>query len=124
MATQPLKSDPFGARDTFDTGNGSADGPFIYTGFRPAWVMLKRTDSANSWYIHDTSRDTYNGSYHLLYTDGSAAESTYGVSLDILSNGFKLQTAGSPYPNGFNASGGSYIYMAFAEMPFKYSNAR
>ena len=107
------------------TGNGSTTaGPFIYTGFRPAWVMIKRNDSANSWYIHDTSRDTYNGAYHLLYTDGSAAEVTYGVSLDILSNGFKLQTAGSPYPNGFNASGGSYIFMAFSEMPFKYSNAR
>ena len=107
------------------TGNGSTtDGPFIYTGFRPAWVMIKRTDSANSWFIHDTSRDTYNGAYHLLYTDGSAAEVTYGVSLDILSNGFKLQTAGSPYANGFNASGGSYIYLAFAEMPFKYANAR
>ena len=98
------------------TGNGNADGPFVYTGFRPAWIMVKRTDSANNWTIQDSTRDPENPVFLYLSADDSDAEA--GViaegQLDFLSNGFKLrQTYGS-----HNASGGTYIYMVFAENPF------
>ena len=102
------------------TGNGSSDGPFVYTGFRPAFVMVKRTNSTGNWQIYDTARDSFNYAGLSLAPNGSAAESDGGEDLDILSNGFKARdTAGAR-----NANGGSYIYMAFAENPFKYSNAR
>ena len=101
-------------------GNGNADGPFVYTGFRPAWVMIKRTDSARSWAIVDNVRDPDNEVLQTLEADNSDAE--YGNSnvLDFLSNGFKTRSTGPSW----NASGGTYIYMAFAEQPFKYANAR
>jgi len=101
------------------TGNGSADGPFVYLGFRPKFIMFKRTDSANVWSILDSTRDTYNVTNLSLYPNNSIAEET-GKNVDFLSNGFKQrQTDG-----GWNASGGTYIYAAFAENPFKYANAR
>jgi hypothetical protein len=98
------------------TGNGNADGTFVYTGFKPAWIMVKRTDSANNWTIQDSTRDPENPVFLYFSADDSDAEA--GViaegQLDFLSNGFKLrQTYGS-----HNASGGTYIYMAFAENPF------
>jgi hypothetical protein len=103
------------------TGNGSADGPFVYLGFRPRWVMIKRTDSSNNWFILDTSRSTYNLSNAQLLPNSSAAESTNtDCNIDILSNGFKLRTA----LDASNGSGGTYIYAAFAESPFKFANAR
>jgi hypothetical protein len=106
------------------TGNGSADGPFIYTGFRPRWLMIKRTDTAgNNWVILDTSRDTYNAAGLYLYPNLSAAEDDYRAStgpIDILSNGFKQRSTLS----NVNASGATYIYAAFAESAFKFSNAR
>ena len=103
------------------TGNGSADGPFVYTGFRPKFLMIKRTDSTNSWVIQDTSRSTYNVSQNNIYAESSGAEASYGSELtDILSNGFKQRNTGV----SMNASGGSYIYMAFAEAPFKFANGR
>jgi len=103
------------------TGNGSSDGPFIFTGFRPRFLMIKRTDTTNNWVIQDTSRDTYNVSEKDLYADTSGAEATYAAEkTDILSNGFKQRQTGA----SMNASGGTYIYMAFAENPFKYANAR
>ena len=97
-------------------GNGSADGPFVYTGFKPAFVMWKRTDSAGyDWDIYDSARDTYNLAFKELLANAISAESASTVlSFDMLSNGFKLRTSN---PNG-NASGGTYIYMAFAENPF------
>ena len=104
------------------TGNGSSDGPFIYTGFRPRFVLVKESSaSGNNWVIYDTARDTYNECSKILYPNASNAEfdgST--VNLDILSNGFK------PRDNwgGNNNSGNTYIYMAFAESPFKYALAR
>jgi len=103
------------------TGNGSADGPFVYTGFRPAFVMVKRADGAQNWPIVDTGRDTYNIANKRLFPNLSSAEDT-GIPnyLDLLSNGFKCRDGNVSY----NASGGTYIYMAFAESPFKYSNAR
>ena len=101
------------------TGNGSTDGPFVYTGFRPAWLMLKRTDVANGWPVIDTKRDTYNVMGNYLYPNTSGAEATYYYA-DFTSNGFKLRATDA----GVNASGGTYIYAAFAENPFKYSLAR
>ena len=103
------------------TGNGSTDGPFIYTGFRPRWIMIKRTDDTYSWWINDSARDPRNVVGQDLAANLSQAESSDAPVQDFLSNGFKLRT--SAYP-GFNANGGSYIYMAFAENPFKYANAR
>jgi hypothetical protein len=103
------------------TGNGSADGTFVYTGFRPAYVMIKRTDGVTHWQIHDTARDTDNVMGYQLHansTDSDASASAYYI--DSLSNGFKLRMTHA----GQNASGGSYIYIAFAEQPFKHSNAR
>jgi hypothetical protein len=103
------------------TGNGSADGPFIYTGFKPRYLLIKRTDAANNWVIQDTSRSPYNVSQNNLYADTSGAEASYAAELtDILSNGFKQRGTGV----SMNASGGTYIYAAFAENPFKYANAR
>jgi hypothetical protein len=103
------------------TGNGSADGPFVYTGFRPKFLMIRRTDTAGeSWRILDTSRSQYNALRELLSPDTSGAESSVADWLDIVSNGFKFRVISS----GQNASGGTYIYMAFAENPFKYANAR
>jgi hypothetical protein len=104
------------------TGNGSADGTFVYTGFRPTFVLTKRTDSSGNWYLWDNKRIiSANGDAGLLYPDLALAESDYNASgIDLLSNGFKLRnTDGSD-----NASGGTYIYAAFAENPFKYANAR
>jgi len=103
-------------------GNASADGPFIYTGFRPAYIMLKRTDTGGyDWYVFDTKRNTYNLTNASLYPDLSAAEGVSSVSvLDILSNGFKMRGSSG----GTNPSSGTMIYAAFAENPFKYSLAR
>jgi hypothetical protein len=102
------------------TGNGSADGPFIYTGFRPRWVMRKRTDSSTdgSWIIYDTSRIVYNANNLVLFAESALAEVT-GAPIDILSNGFKLRDSAAG-----NTSGATYIYAAYAENPLKYANAR
>ena len=100
------------------TGNGSADGPFVYTGFKPAWVMTKRTDTTSGWFIQDIKRGIRNSSSGTaLEANTTLAESGIGPTnydIDFLSNGFKLRQ-GNAY---LNASGGSYIYMAFAENPF------
>jgi hypothetical protein len=103
------------------TGNASTDGPFVYTGFRPAWVMIKRSSAVNNWVIQDTSRSVYNVSQNNIYADSSGAEASYVSELtDILSNGFKQRGTGI----SMNGSGSTYIYMAFAENPFKNSLAR
>ena len=103
------------------TGNNSADGPFIYLGFRPKYFMIKRTDSsAGQWDIADSSRDPYNTVNNWLYANAIDAEAAVGSLYDFVSNGVKIRTTGS----GVNASGGTYIYAAFAENPFKYANAR
>jgi hypothetical protein len=102
------------------TGNGSADGTFVYTGFRPKFVMMKSTGTGD-WWIYDTSRSTYNAAILYLFADTSAAEvSDATEALDILSNGFKLRIA-TYQPN---TSGATFIYMAYAENPFKNSLAR
>lgn len=103
------------------TANASADGPFIYTGFRPRWIMLKRSSVAGApWSMFDTSRNTYNSTNLELDANASSAESTSGNGMDILSNGFKLRD--SVYLN--SSSGNTFIYAAFAENPFKLSLAR
>jgi hypothetical protein len=105
------------------TGNGSAtSGAFIYTGFRPRFVMIKRSDSTSSWIMIDSSRDPYNLAGQGLQANSSAAELTpasSGYPIDLLSNGFKLYETGDP-----NVSSGTYVYACFAENPFKYANAR
>lgn len=103
------------------TGNGSADGPFIFTGFRPRYVMIKRTDSTGDWFVFDTARNTVNTMSSFLRPNWSDAEATNtNHSIDLLSNGFKSRAVDS----GVNASGGTFIYMAFSESPFKNSLAR
>lgn len=101
-------------------GNGSADGPFVYCGFRPRWILLKRIDVANSWFIHDTVRNTTNPVFNYLLTDSSAAEAGTlgGNDIDITSNGFKVRNSN----NYCNANGGTYLIVAFAEHPFGGSN--
>ncbi len=104
------------------TGNGSTDGSFVYTGFKPAFVILKRTNTAQEWQLYDNQRDPYNVANHKLEPNSSNAESilTTDNNLDFLSNGFKLRQGNG----GMNASGSTYIYMAFAESPFKTATAR
>ena len=102
------------------TGNGSADGPMIYTGFRPKFVIIKRTDTTGDWYTFDSVRDPYNATQQGLSPNASASETTYTGWGDLLSNGFKIRRT----DGAWNASGGTYIYMAFAESPFRNSLAR
>jgi hypothetical protein len=101
------------------TGNGSTDGPFVYTGFRPKFVMWKRTDSTGSWFMVDSTRNTTNVTNLWLQANTNEAEQT-DAAVDYLSNGFKQRITAS----GSNGSGASYIYMAFAENPFKNALAR
>lgn len=102
-------------------GNGSADGPFVYTGFRPRWLLWRASDGGYNWRIIDTARDQYNTSGLQLYPDTAGAEGDYRSSLgiDLLSNGFKLRNGS--YENN---SGVTYIYAAFAESPFALARAR
>ena len=101
------------------TGNGSADGPFVYTGFRPRWILTKETTAANVWTINDTARDPYNAAKSNLWANQSSAEDTSTSGMDILSNGFKPRTSAN-----YNNSGQTYIFAAFAENPFQYARAR
>lgn len=102
------------------TGNGSTDGPFVWCGFKPRLVLAKRIDSAASWAMLDSARSTFNVTDAYLIPDLSNAESSpNGNPFDLLSNGFKVRTSA-----GMNASGGTYIFAAFAETPFKFANAR
>jgi len=100
------------------TGNGSADGPFVWCGFRPRYVLFKNASAAYHWFIYDTARNTVNAVTSNLYASSSAAEQA-DASLDILSNGFKLRSA-----TYINDSTNTIIFAAFAESPFKYARAR
>ena len=99
------------------TGNGNNDGTFVYTGFSPAWIMIKRTDGTGPWGMNDIKRD-FNDEYgndSSVYANTSGTESTSGsLNVDFLSNGFKLRSDNNEYNN----SGGSYVYMTFADSPF------
>jgi len=99
------------------TGNGSASGPFIYCGFQPKYILFKRTDSAESWLIKDTARNPYNSVSSDLYVDLANAEDS-SWTINVTANGFQLTSTGA-----MNASGGTYIYAAFASNPFKNSLA-
>ena len=111
-------------------GNGSSDGVFVFTGFKPAWVMIKRssaTSSASGWFMYDNKRNTFNQVSNKLDAASSQEEndpSTIGVAsnndIDFLSNGFKARTTNA----GSNKSGNTYIFLAFAEAPFKNARAR
>jgi len=111
----------FGSYD----GNSDPNGPFVYLGFRPRWLMIKRSSTASvtyGWQMYDTSRQPANtaSSDPNLWADTAAQEGTGNYTFDLLSNGFKLRSSGV----NENASGSTYIYAAFAENPFKYANAR
>jgi hypothetical protein len=103
------------------TGNGSADGPFIFTGFRPRFVMVKVSSAVDNWWIQDTSRSQTNVSADRLFPNLSNAEAVNSVyNIDFLSNGFKIRGTGT----ATNDNGATYIGFAFAENPFKNSLAR
>jgi hypothetical protein len=99
-------------------GNGNLDGTFVYTGFRPAFVMTKSVDSTSDWQMFDNKRAGYNVDNYELEANDSAAEDTSTEFIDIVSNGFKNRDTTDP-----NVAE-TYIYLAFAESPFKTSNAR
>ena len=103
------------------TGNGQADGDgiFIYTGFKPAWIMFKKSDGAANWWLFDSARDPHNQASKVLLPDNTAAEtSTSAKYFDILSNGFKLRSSEA----NWNGSGNGYVYWSFAEEPLVASN--
>jgi len=102
------------------TGNGSTDGPFIYLGFRPKFLMIKVTNAVNEWIIVDSARATYNVIGNYLLASSSGAEGSGFVLVDFLSNGFKMRNSFA----GWNGSGENIIYAAFSENPFKNSLAR
>jgi len=96
-------------------GNGNADGPFVYTGFKVGWLLLKALDSSGVWLIYDSKRDPYNFVDVQLRPSEQTGDNAAGVSysLDFLGNGFKIRTSDS----NFNTSTQKYLYMAFAENP-------
>ena len=101
-------------------GNASADGTNVYTGFKPAYVMTKQSSTTGDWTLHDSARDIDNPLFNELTANSSGAEGTSDADMDFTSNGFKIRRASGQ----FNASGATVLYLAFAEQPFKYSNAR
>lgn len=101
-------------------GNGNANGSFVYTGFRPKWLMVKMSSAAGgSWVLVDAERDPYNVTDEGLFAN-STASTNIGYAFDFTSNGFKARSTSGQ----FNANNYTYVYLAFAEQPFKYSNAR
>ena len=95
-------------------GNGNADGTFVYTGFKPAWVLARSTAASKNWIMYDNKRLGYNVSNSYLYANESNNESDSTHIIDLVSNGFKCRANSSDT----NTSGNTYIYMAFAESPF------
>ncbi len=101
-------------------GNGDTDGIFVFTNFRPAWIMMKETSSSSRWSIYDNKRDTNNPNQKYLRAQATNAETTsVNNDVDFLSNGFKMRGTGEP-----NASGITYLYLAFAEAPYKNARAK
>ena len=94
------------------TGNGNTDGTFVYTGFKPAFILIKRTDTTKNWFLHDNKRNGYNPQNNYVNPNLSDAENSY-TEFDILSNGFKIRSSGT----GHNQSGGTYIYYTVAAEP-------
>jgi len=102
------------------TGNGDADGAFVYTGFKPAFLMFKVTSTTDSWQIYDTTRQDSNVFGRSLTPNENAVESSFSARVDLLSNGFKARSTNT----AINGSSQDYIFMAFAETPFKTATAR
>ena len=104
------------------TGNGNADGAFVYTGFKPAWIMRKNIDGGvtESWVIEDNKRNTFNPVNEYLLADSNAAEGANAFDTDFLSNGFKMRSNN----DGTNRNATNYMYMAFAENPFVTSGTK
>ena len=103
-------------------GNGNANGTFIYTGFKPAFLLIKCTSNAENWNVFDAARDPDNYVHHMVVGNASTEEnnSTTARRLDFVSNGIKMRgTDGTINTNGY-----TYLFMAFAKRPFKYANAR
>jgi len=100
------------------TGNGNADGSFIYTGFKPAFIMIKESNGTNSWQMWDNKRPGYNLTDKYLQPNTNSAEISGNNQIDILSNGIKLRSSNTAN----NGSGQSFIFMAFAEAPLVGSN--
>jgi len=103
------------------TGNGSTDGPFVYCGFRPKYILIKASAVTGDWFVYDAVRNTFNAANSLLYPNLANAEATgASVAMDLLSNGFKFRGTSS----ALNANGQAMIFMAFAEAPQKFALAR
>lgn len=102
------------------TGNGSADGPFVFCGFRPRCIMLKRSDSTGDWFMLDTARNSANTANNYLLANSSNAEAAT-IAVDVLANGFKIRVDGTSWP-AVNPTGGTVVYAAFAENPFGGNN--
>jgi len=102
------------------TGNGNTDGPFVWCGHKPAWVMVKNIDATSDWRIYDSTRNATNPVNLILYPNDTYEDTTTAHPFDFLSNGFKIRGDF----NDVNTSGNTYIFCAFAESPFRYSNAR
>ena len=100
-------------------GNGSSDGSFVYTGFRPRWILVKASSFTQGWALFDTARSTYNAS-SMVFLQPNTSNSEFTTDIDILSNGFKARAN----DGNMNGSGQTYIYAAFAENPFQYARAR
>ena len=101
--------------------NASADGPFIYTGFKPAWILFKNIDNANNWVLHDNKRGALNVNDEQVSPNNSNVEATDSAKMDFLSNGFKIRGSDS----GINGNDGNpyyYVYMCFAQAPLVGSN--
>ena len=106
------------------SANGSSDGPFVFTGFRPAWILIKNADLGQPWVLMDNKINPHNLADTRLSPSSSAAESTGPDNyIDILSNGFKVRSPGSSDIN-YSTSYPTHIYLAFAESPFKNARAR
>lgn len=101
------------------TGNGSADGPFVYTGFKPRYILVKRTNGVENWYVMDSAREPNNPLSTVIEPNLTNGDGTSNTPVDFLSNGFKPRGTSTEA----NGSGDTYIYAAFAETPFKYATA-
>ena len=99
------------------TGNGNADGPFVYTGFRPRLIFVKLRNSAGDWWIQDTARSTFNPASKYIAWNRNDAEAT-GIDVDFTSSGFKIRTSSGD----FNSNGATILYGAWGDVPFKYNN--
>ena len=101
----------------FYEGNSNADGPYVYTGFRPRLLFVKLVDSAGDWWIQDTARDTTDSLTTYIAWNRGDANAT-GIDVDVMANGFKILSSSGD----FNASGGNFVYGAWGDVPFKYNN--